>query len=104
MANTAYDFETITVTTSAGGGDTSKIQPSGGADPAREMRIWVRAGGPINYRYDGTAPTSTVGLGPISTTDDFPIIINGTTNILNFSAIRDSSAGGNATLAVTYLR
>ena len=94
---TAYDFETLTVTTGTAVPFTAaKISPAK-LPSAKAVQITVEVAS-IRYRYDGAAPTTTVGhLVPIAG-DRFILSIN---NINQFKMIGGS---GTATVYVTYLR
>lgn len=98
---TGFARETITVSTAVKQLTSTTYQPSSG-DAAREAFVFIRSGGPINWTFDGTAPTSTSGSGPWLSEDSF--IITGLSNIAAFKAILDTSASGDATLEIEYLR
>jgi len=101
---TAFDQETLTITNAAATGfTTSKIQPTGGADPARQARVTVRSGGGINWTQNGTSPTDSTGNGPVAAGDTYVFYVEGTTNLANWKAILNSG-GTNATVFVEYLR
>jgi len=102
VAYTAYTKQTLTVSTSAIGFTTAYMQPTGGAEAARQVIVHIREGGPINYTIDGTTVTSTVGMGPYY--EGSVLVIDGAGNIANFRAILDSKAVASATLECTYLR
>jgi hypothetical protein len=97
----AFDRETLTVGTTPVGFDVSKILPGGG-DPARQAQIVIRSGGPINFTLDGTTVTNTAGSGPWVEGTSFTV--TGVSNVVNFQAIRDSTAASNAILEIEYLR
>lgn len=63
---------------------------------ASVMTISVSANN-INFRYDGTAPTTSVGMYLPSTTP--PFVIMGNTNISQFQLIR--AGGSDATVSIT---
>jgi len=97
LAHEAYDFETITVSTTAVGLTGAKVQPSDAA-PAKAAYMTV-AGADIRYRYDGTDPTASVGH---LLKDGNAIRLAGVNNLRNFNAIRDAAV--DATLTVTFER
>ena len=88
----AYNFETVSITTSS-----TTITSTVGLMNAHRAVITCE-GDQIRFRYDGTAPTSTVGhiLNPGD-----KLILEGRSNILSFRAIRSSAATADATLAIT---
>jgi len=94
----AYDYEDVTVDGTAGGVALSaaKVFKIGGQ--ARAALITCETAD-IRYRYDGGAPTSSVGHLLVAGDS---ITINGPGNISNFRAIR--TAGVSATIRVTYHR
>lgn len=101
--NYVYDYETITVGTSAVGLTASKINklsPTASTKGAIKTLVIISVeGANIRYRIDGIAPTSTVGdlvyAGDRITFDDYY-------DAYNFKAIRDSAAATDATLQVQY--
>lgn len=92
-----FAFETLTVSNSAKVMTASTYAPNGQA-PSEKAFVTCEAG-ELRYRYDGTAPTATVGH---KLTDGAFIILNGIHQIQKFSCIRSGSV--DATLAVTYER
>jgi hypothetical protein len=87
---TAWNFETVTVATTAIG-----VVASSGDNVAHRAVITVETA-QIRFRYDGTAPTATVGhLAEIGDR----LTIEGRANIRNFLAIRTGATSG--TLQVT---
>jgi len=93
----AYDYESITVSTSAVGLTGSKYAPSG-EEAAKRVFITVESGS-IRYRYDGTDPTSSEGH---LITEGGYLTITGKSNIEKFKAIRAGTS--DAVLRVTYER
>tara|TARA_R110000824_G_scaffold17485_3_gene70854 strand:+ start:3428 stop:3742 length:315 start_codon:yes stop_codon:yes gene_type:complete len=104
MATTfvAYDRETLTISTTSLGFTSTKSQPSGGSDPARQVIVSIRIGGPINWTLDTTAPTATTGQGPKYAGESWTV--DGATDIANFRTILDTIATEDATLECEYLR
>ncbi len=108
VASVAYDFETITVSTVSIGCTASKIAVTtalGKGHPTAmhpstkyaDQAFFTVEDQPIYYRFDGTAPTSTIGhLGAVGSS----IEIEGYGNIAKFRAI---AQGSDAKLRVTYL-
>jgi len=93
----AFAFETITVSTLAIGFTSTTYQVNGQSAPRRA--VFSVAGVPIRYRYDGSDPTITVGhYLAVGTTAE----IWGVDNIKDIRFIRDTAAGSDATLSVTY--
>lgn len=96
-----YDFDSITVTNVAGGVSlTLGKLSSGGVAPAQGAFLTVDDAA-LRFRFDGTAPTATVGH-QLSSGDS--VTIYGANSLRNFRAIRDTGAALNPTLQVTYLR
>ncbi len=93
----AYDYEQITVSSTAVGLTTSKIEPANGPRAAKVL-IYV-SGAQIRFRVDGTDPTSTSGM-VIDAGSYFEVI--GYHDISNFKAIRTGST--DATLDVIYFK
>jgi hypothetical protein len=94
-----FDFETITVSDSAAGkGFTVATFAPTGETPAKAAVVTIDDQ-PIRVRYDGTAPTTTVGHG--HNADDV-LWVRGERNIRGFLAIKEG--GADATLQVSYLR
>ncbi len=95
------DFEQITVSTSAIGCTSSKLNPTSGDYKGMSCkRILVRVEtDQVRYRIDGTDPTSTVGQ--ILYKRDIFIEAN-PQNIAKFKAIRDTGSSTSATLNVEY--
>jgi len=92
----AYQFESLSVTDSAVGFDTNKIDD--GTELAKRVIISVDTA-QIRWTMDGTTPTTTVGH--LANRFDI-IVITGTFNIKNFKAIRTGATS--ATLDTTFLR
>lgn len=90
----AFNYEAVTVSSSAVGLTSTKYNPSG--HKAQVAFITVE-GAQIRFRYDGTDPTSSEGH-LFSPGDVLELI--GFENIENFKAIRVGST--DATLRVTY--
>lgn len=98
---TAYDFETLTVSTTALGLTAAKVDTSA----AVYMTLEGTAG--IRWRLDGGVPTATVGhlFEPPSTgnaASGSGMWVCGKTSLLNLRMIRSSTA--DVTIRVTYLR
>lgn len=86
----AFGFESLTVADTAVG-----VAFVDAGDAERFFATLETA--QIRYRYDGTAPTAAVGhLAEIGDV----IVIEGTSNIANFKAIRTGSTSG--VLRITY--
>jgi hypothetical protein len=94
----AYDFETITVSSVAIGFTSSKVSSTG--VPSAKAAIITIETNPLRYRYDGTAPTTTVGH--LRAATDTPLVVWGINNIRNFKMIRQG--GADASVSVTYIR
>ncbi len=92
-----YKFETLTVSTVAVPFTATTIY---NLQPFVKLSAFVTIeGNNIRYRFDGTAPTSTVGhLGSVGETITFDKI----DDIMNFKAIKDSLSAGDSTLTVSY--
>jgi hypothetical protein len=94
-AFTAFHMATQTVSatalTLADFGSISQAQ----VDRASRIRITVETQG-VRYRYDGTAPTASVGHLLPATAE---LILTGTENVRQFRIIR--SGGSDATVMVT---
>jgi len=90
----AFNYEAVTVSSSAVGLTSTKYNPSG--HKAQVAFITVEDA-QIRFRYDGTDPTSSEGH--IADVGDV-IKIEGYDNIANFKAIRTGSS--DATIRVTY--
>jgi len=98
LSGDGFAFETVTVA------DSSKALTAGTYAPVNQDKSRIRAfctltGGQIRYRYDGTAPTNTVGH--LASFGDV-IYLEGTVNVEQFRAIRTGDVS--ATLSVTYER
>lgn len=94
-----YDFDTITVSSSAVGLTASKYNhvPPNVLRDAQYIVITSETNS-IRYRIDGTDPTASVGhLMPAGSA----LVLTGITTIRNFKAI---ATGSDATLQVTYSR
>lgn len=85
------DYEQITVSTSAVGLNPDKARLAVSAT----LQVVTNA---IRLRFDGVAPTSSVGLYYAANAE---IVVKGRANLLNLLAIRDS---GDATLRVHYYK
>lgn len=100
---TAYDHETITVSTSAVPLTASKVTPPSKAYRAEAVGITIECATgtscPIRFLMDGGVPTSTVGT---LVDYQYSMIVYNYDNILNFSMIRAGST--NATIQVVYYR
>lgn len=100
---TAYDYEAITVSTTAVGLTSTKVTPSDAANtPAHgkafEVFISVETNG-IRYRIDGTDPTASEGH-PVASGE--AITITGYNNIRRLKMIRSGAA--DAAVKVTFFR
>lgn len=99
----AFDYETITVSTSVVGLTGSKIQPASGR-AASSAAITVE-GANIRYRLDGGEPVAG-GAGHLgydtSIAPTLVIWVYGTENLRNFRVVREGAS--DATLRVTYYR
>ena len=95
---TDYAFEQIVISTNALPFTAATVK---GLYPYVFARALVSVeSAAIRYRFDGTAPTSSVGH-PLNVGDSFTL--EGLDDILNFKAIRDVAATGDATITVTYV-
>jgi hypothetical protein len=92
-----FDFEVIAVSNTAITLTALKYQPTG-ADKADSAFITLE-GGDIRYRYDGTAPTATVGH---LLSDGGFLVLIGQNQMEKFKAIR--VGGRDGSLSVTYER
>jgi len=92
-----YDFETITVSSSAKTLTASKLSPSGEPPPAAALLSLETAA--IRYRLDGVAPTSSVGH--LLASGDV-LLLESITALRGLRAIADTETEG--VLSVTYLR
>lgn len=97
----AYDFETITVTSTTESAFTaSKLAPTYSAWPKRAFVTVETAD--IRFRVDGSTPTQTVGHWvQTSTTSGSGFWIEGEADLRHFYAV---GVGATATLQVTYER
>ncbi len=96
----AFDYEVITVSTTAVGFTKTKVSPTNQLS-AKAASCSVETSA-VRYMYHpGGTPTGTNGH---SSASGSTIIVSGINNILNFKAIRDSGAGTDATMRCTYLR
>lgn len=106
FACTPYEYEALTVSTSAVGCTATKVQPAVAAPqalvpPAAAIEVYVDAQ-PIRVRYDGQGnPTASTGT-KFAAGSTFRI--EGAAAVSQFKAIRDTTATGDATLFITYLR
>jgi len=98
LSGDGYAFETVTVADSSTALTAATYSPTL-QDKSRIRAFCTITGGQIRYRYDGTAPTSTVGH--LASFGDV-IYLEGTVNVENFRAIRTGDIS--ATLSVTYER
>lgn len=96
-SNTAFAFETITVSTTAIGFTSTVISPAG-AIGGKSAFCTVESQ-PIRWREDGTVPTASVGHPKVAGTE---VSLIGLNNMLKFKAIR--SGATDATLSCTYFR
>lgn len=94
---TAYDFESLTVSSTAVGLTASKYIPTDSSRRATTALITVEADS-IRFRIDGTNPTASVGH--LATAGE-SIALEGYDNIKNFRAIRTTT---DATIRVTFMR
>ena len=90
-----FDFETITVATTAIGLTASKLISS----PKPKRAYITVETAQCRFRYDGTDPSSTVGHLLVPTSS---ILVEGYTQLNNIKFIRTGTTS--ATLQVTYLR
>ncbi len=97
MPFNTYDFEKITVSTTALGLTSAKVEGSGGS-PAQKANIVV-SDADIMYREDGGTPTATTGSWVAAGQE---LILHETNNIRNFKAIRKD--GTDATISIHYGR
>ena len=94
---TAYDFETVTVSSTGIGFTASKYLPSDGSRKATTALLTVE-GDSLRFRLDGTAPTAAIGhLVPAGGS----LTLEGYDNIKNFRAIRVTT---DATVRVSFMR
>lgn len=86
----AYDYENLTVDSTAGGVGFSTSKLSGTKAQAVTVTISCASGTSCNARFtvDGTAPTTTVGL-LVSYGQSF--VIYGSSNLRRFKAIREGA-------------
>lgn len=95
-ARTFFDFETLTISSSAVSLTEATYDPTPG--PGAAYTLMSVEADQIRFRLDGTAPTATVGhLVNVGDT----IELHGNDNIRNFRAIRVTA---DATLTVSYAR
>jgi hypothetical protein len=105
IIKTAFAYEQITFTNVAAGFSSNIYNPTVAGVPSSQSRAELAtmncetASASIRARWDGTAPTSTVGV--IINQSDF-VSINGFGNISKFQAI--ITAATNVTCNVTYYR
>lgn len=92
-----FAFEAITVSTVAIGPTAATVNPTN-APGAKALFCTVESQ-PIRYRFDGTAPTSSVGHPALA---GATIVLVGANSITHLKAIR--SGGTDATLSCTYSR
>lgn len=103
----AFAFETITVSTVAIGFTNATISPTN-APSAKAAFCTIEAASAqtIRYRYDGTAPTASVGhyalAAVVGTAAPQTLSLQGINNLLRFRAIRQGAT--DVTLRCTYLR
>ena len=90
-----FDFETITVADTAISLTASKLASS---PKPKKVLITVETA-TCRYRFDGTAPTSTVGHLLVPTQS---LVLEGYSQMNNFKAIRTGDTS--AKIQVTYLR
>lgn len=92
-----FDFEVITVSSTAVGLTASKYAPAG-AERADSAFLTLE-GGEIRYRYDGTNPTASVGH---RLSDGGYVVLIGQNQLEKFKAIR--VGGSDGSLSTTYER
>ncbi len=102
---TPYDYESITVSTSAVGLTAGKIEPSSSVaekdlGKAKLIRISVESAA-VRFREDGTDPTATEGH--LLNVGDYYFIAN-LGQSKKFRAIRNSGESVDAKFRVTYFR
>lgn len=92
----SVDFETITVDNTSGGVSltSSKVNTT----PPRKKAFITAESAQIRYRFDGTAPTASVGhlMNPMDS-----LVLEGFFQMNNFKAIRVGANSG--TIMVSYL-
>lgn len=95
----AGDLESITVSTTAIGGTAGKllVARTGGFNKRAVMMFISVETNPCRFRFDGTAPTSSVGH--LLAAND-TLTISGEQNCSNLKFIR--SGGSDSTVMVTY--
>lgn len=95
----ATDFETVTVSTVSIGFTASKIlqNVTGGTKRRCVKALFTVETNPVRFRFDGTAPTATVGH-LMAAGDSF--LVTGDANVSNMRLIRQGGADG--TVMVTY--
>jgi len=91
-----YQFETITVSSTAIGFTTAKIQPSGQTPGV--MAVITLATNDVRWRVDGVDPTAGVGHAFAATTS---LTVCGLQSLQQFRMIRQSA---DATASVSYFR
>lgn len=95
----AFAFEAIAVSTVAKALTAATYMPAAAKVAGRA--VIIVEGGDIRCRWDGGAPTSTVGM-PAYNGD--VIVLEGGANLANFKAIKMSTSAADASLSVTYER
>lgn len=91
----AYDYEAVTVSTSAVGLTAAKYNSK--TSPGKKYALIVVESNPIRWRMDGSNPSSTEGIPQVASD---VVILVGASAIAKFRAIRSGAA--DATLRVTY--
>lgn len=97
----AFNHEAVTVSTVAIGGTAATLAPTDGTRAAKAAVISVDTN-PIRYRMDGQAAVTNTTGHYVAAGTTFTIF--GGKNISNLRMIRDSTAGADATVRITYLR
>jgi hypothetical protein len=98
-AGDAFAHEAITVSTNSIGGTAATYNPSGAR--GAKCAIISTETSPIRFRLDGSAPTSTTGHYVAAGT---MFTIYGGAQVAGLRMIRDTTAGSDATVRVSYLR
>lgn len=98
-ATEAFAFEALTVTNGAAVGPTAATTKTTGKNLARA--VFTVEAGSVRYRYDGTAPTTSVGhLVTITAGNTVSIVVEGPQSVRNMLFIATTAT--NATVSVTY--
>lgn len=96
----AFNHEAVTVSTVAIGGTAATITPTSGV--AAKAAIVSVETNPIRYRIDGQAAVTNTTGHYVAAGTTFTIF--GGENVTALRMIRDSTAGADATVRITYLR